>query len=196
MSNSAGLGAHGRYEESTRLGGVMIVQGFFHHSVVKCQSMPRRGINPSGFFIVSRYSFCGYIADCLYRLQYRLRWLEIPNQVDLSDGKHSVPTLLVDETKLVEILWGILSTSKGVPVEKEELVELEEAPERGYTIREPCEVEDRVGADKYFTFIMMRLKTVEGEDPLIPRWSVIALAKQVYECFSEELMNRADKSIV
>ncbi|RZS03296.1 hypothetical protein BHM03_00033447 [Ensete ventricosum] len=30
--------------------------------------------------------------------------LEILNQVDLSDGKHSVPTLSVDETKLVEIL--------------------------------------------------------------------------------------------
>ncbi|RRT44880.1 hypothetical protein B296_00006437 [Ensete ventricosum] len=66
---------------------------------------------------------------------------------------------------------------------------------------------------------MTRLKTVEGEDPLIPRWFAIngsnqvwtegplsgeylqgalhpALAKQVYECSSEEPMNRARKSIV
>ncbi|RZS03295.1 hypothetical protein BHM03_00033446 [Ensete ventricosum] len=94
-----------------------------------------------------------------------------------------------------EQLTDVAGSTTRVPIEKEELMELEEAPERGYTIREPCEVEDWVGADKYFTSIMMRLKTVEGKDPLIPRWSVIALAKQVYECFSEELMNRADKSI-
>ncbi|RRT58080.1 hypothetical protein B296_00006102 [Ensete ventricosum] len=109
------------------------------------------------------------------------------------------------------------STSR-VPVEKgKEPVEIKEAPEREYTIRELCKVEDRAGADKYFTSIMTRLKTIEGEDPLISRWSAIselsqvwtegplfgeylrgalqpALAKQVYECSSEELMNRARKS--
>ncbi|RRT54538.1 hypothetical protein B296_00032878 [Ensete ventricosum] len=66
---------------------------------------------------------------------------------------------------------------------------------------------------------MTRLKVTEGEDPLMPRWSAItrssqfwtegplsgeylrralhpALAKQVYECSSEELMNRASKSAI
>ncbi|RWW56158.1 hypothetical protein BHE74_00037142 [Ensete ventricosum] len=36
------------------------------------------------------------------------------------------------------------------------VVELEEVPEWGYTMREPCEVEDRVRADKYFTSVMTR----------------------------------------
>ncbi|RWW44397.1 hypothetical protein BHE74_00049846 [Ensete ventricosum] len=66
---------------------------------------------------------------------------------------------------------------------------------------------------------MTRLKCVDGEDPLVSRWSTISgssllwtkgslseeyllgalhptLAKQVYECSSEELMNRAGKSVV
>ncbi|RZS27660.1 hypothetical protein BHM03_00061173 [Ensete ventricosum] len=77
-------------------------------------------------------------------------------------------------------------------------VELGEAPERGYTMRELCEVEDQAGADRYFTSIMTRLKGIEGEDPL----GILAgalhptLTKQVYECSSEELMNTADKSTV
>ncbi|RZS14276.1 hypothetical protein BHM03_00045945 [Ensete ventricosum] len=98
-------------------------------------------------------------------------------------------------------------------------VELKEVPERGYTMRELCEVEDRAGADRYFASIMMRLKCIEGEDLLVPRWSIISgsspfriegalseeylrgalhptLVKQVYECSSEELMNRARKSVV
>ncbi|RWV85334.1 hypothetical protein GW17_00052878 [Ensete ventricosum] len=33
-------------------------------------------------------------------------------------------------------------------------MEIEEAPERGYTIRDLCEVEDRVEVDKYFASIM------------------------------------------
>ncbi|RWW83405.1 hypothetical protein BHE74_00008092, partial [Ensete ventricosum] len=43
----------------------------------------------------------------------------------------------------------------------------------GGTTRSLCEVEDWAGADKYFASIMTRLKTVEGEDPLIPRWFTI-----------------------
>ncbi|RRT78122.1 hypothetical protein B296_00027585 [Ensete ventricosum] len=50
-------------------------------------------------------------------------------------------------------------------------VELREVPERGYTMRELCDIEDR-GA-------------------LHP-----TLAKQVYECSSEELMNWTSKSVV
>ncbi|RRT33334.1 hypothetical protein B296_00043417 [Ensete ventricosum] len=52
-------------------------------------------------------------------------------------------------------------------------VELGEALERGYTMRELCEVEDQAGADRYFASIMTRLKGIEGEDPLVPRWSTI-----------------------
>ncbi|RWW53536.1 hypothetical protein BHE74_00039975 [Ensete ventricosum] len=54
------------------------------------------------------------------------------------------------------------------PAEKGKgVVELEEAPEWGYTIRELCEVEDRAGSDKYFASIMMRRKCVDSEDPLV-----------------------------
>ncbi|RWW54440.1 hypothetical protein BHE74_00038981 [Ensete ventricosum] len=82
------------------------------------------------------------------------------------------------------------------------MMELEEVPERGTPFRNCA-----------------RLKTEQGEDPLVPRWLTIsgsspfwtegplseeylrglytpALAKQVYECSSEEIMNRADKSAV
>ncbi|RWV78195.1 hypothetical protein GW17_00060870 [Ensete ventricosum] len=98
-------------------------------------------------------------------------------------------------------------------------MELEEVPERGYTMRELYKVEDQAGADRYFTSIMMRLKCINSEDPLVPRWSTISrfnpfwtkgplsgeylrgalhptLLKQVYECSSEELINRVYKSIV
>ncbi|RRT41190.1 hypothetical protein B296_00057995 [Ensete ventricosum] len=110
-----------------------------------------------------------------------------------------VPALSVDETELVEILRGILSVSRGVKDMNEAwLVEagLSPAPR------------DEV-----------RWRSIEGEDPLVPRWSTISgssplwtkgplfgeylrgalhptLVKQVYECSSEELMNRVGKSAV
>ncbi|RRT83563.1 hypothetical protein B296_00011195 [Ensete ventricosum] len=82
-----------------------------------------------------------------------------------------------------------------------------------------CEMKDRVGAERYFATIVTRLKVAKGEDPLMLRWSAIAgssqfwtegslsgkylcgalhptLAKQAYECSSEELMNRASKSAI
>ncbi|RRT67136.1 hypothetical protein B296_00039559 [Ensete ventricosum] len=59
-------------------------------------------------------------------------------------------------------------------VEKgKESVKVEEAPGRGYTIWDLCKVEDWTGVERYFASIMTRLKTVEGEDPLMPRWSFI-----------------------
>ncbi|RRT62922.1 hypothetical protein B296_00025408 [Ensete ventricosum] len=111
------------------------------------------------------------------------------------------------------------STARTTADKGKEMVKLGEAPERGYTMRELCKVEDRAGADRYFTSIITRLKCIEGEDPLVPRWSTISesspfltegplsgeylrgalhptLAKQVYECSSEELMNRAGKLAV
>ncbi|RWW80067.1 hypothetical protein BHE74_00011606 [Ensete ventricosum] len=86
-------------------------------------------------------------------------------------------------------------------------------------MRELYEVEDRARTNRYFASIMMRLKCIESEDPLVPRWLTISgsnpfwtegalsgeylrgalhptLTKQVYECSSEELMNRANKSTV
>ncbi|RRT69203.1 hypothetical protein B296_00032028 [Ensete ventricosum] len=100
-----------------------------------------------------------------------------------------------------------------------EPTKVEEVSEQGYSIRELCEVEDQAGANRYFTSIMTRLKINEGEDPLALRWLSISgstwvwtkgplageylrgalqpiLAKQLYEYSSEELMNRAVKSIV
>ncbi|RZS18225.1 hypothetical protein BHM03_00050458, partial [Ensete ventricosum] len=72
----------------------------------------------------------------------------------------------VTPEQLTDASW---STTR-VPTEKgKELVELEEAPEWGYTIRELCEMEDRVRVDKYFASIMTWLKTIEGQDPMVPR---------------------------
>ncbi|RZR97665.1 hypothetical protein BHM03_00026894 [Ensete ventricosum] len=50
---------------------------------------------------------------------------------------------------------------------------MEEALEQGYTLRELCEVEDRVGLERYFATVMTWLKVVKDEDPLMPRWSAI-----------------------
>ncbi|RWW77788.1 hypothetical protein BHE74_00014011 [Ensete ventricosum] len=99
------------------------------------------------------------------------------------------------------------------------MVELEEVPERWYTMRELCEVEDQALVDTYFASIMTWLKYVDNEDPLMMRWLIIsgsspfwtegllfgeylrgvlhpALAKQVHECSSKELMNRVGKLVV
>ncbi|RWW47425.1 hypothetical protein BHE74_00046591 [Ensete ventricosum] len=57
------------------------LSGEAESSLVKRQPVPRLGINPSGFFIASHYSLCGYVADCLLRLWYQLRYclsLSIP----------------------------------------------------------------------------------------------------------------------
>ncbi|RRT38416.1 hypothetical protein B296_00033519 [Ensete ventricosum] len=61
------------------------------------------------------------------------------------------------------------STDKG-----KGMMELEEVPERGYTMWELCKVEDRAGVDKYFASIMTRLKCADNEGPLVPRWSTIS----------------------
>ncbi|RRT78134.1 hypothetical protein B296_00012021 [Ensete ventricosum] len=82
---------------------------------------------------------------------------------------------------------------------------MEEAPKPGYTLWELCEVEDRVGAERYFAAVMTQLKVAEGEDPLMPRWSVIAGSSQFWieGLLSREylhgeylLVNRASKSVV
>ncbi|RZS05955.1 hypothetical protein BHM03_00036526 [Ensete ventricosum] len=108
------------------------------------------------------------------------------------------------------------STIKVLSRKGKEPMAIEEALEWGYILWELCEVEDHVGAEKYFATVMTWLKVTKGEDPLMQRWSAIAgssqfwtegplsgeylrgalhpaLAKQVYECSSEELMNRASK---
>ncbi|RWV79453.1 hypothetical protein GW17_00059417 [Ensete ventricosum] len=58
------------------------------------------------------------------------------------------------------------STARTSVDKDKRMVELGKVPERGYTMRELCKVEDQVGAYRYFTSIMMQLKCVEGEDPL------------------------------
>ncbi|RWV77234.1 hypothetical protein BHE74_00022038 [Ensete ventricosum] len=72
------------------------------------------------------------------------------------------------------------STSR-VHIEKgKEQMETKEAPERGYTLRELCEVEDHAGAEKYFPTIITQLKATEGEGPLVSRWSAISGSSQVW----------------
>ncbi|RWV76903.1 hypothetical protein GW17_00062358 [Ensete ventricosum] len=74
-----------------------------------------------------------------------------------------------------------LESTTRVPSEKgKEPVAMEEAPKRGYTLRELCEVEDCVGAERYFATVMTRLKVIEGEDPLMPRWSAITGSSQFW----------------
>ncbi|RWW49678.1 hypothetical protein BHE74_00044122 [Ensete ventricosum] len=138
---------------------------------------------------------------------------------------NSMPALSADETKLVEIVRGILSASRemfnlgkmkfdsgstvpsvaSVPAavdvgasmaekrpnasgsttrtstEKGKgVVELEEILERGYTMQELCEVEDRAGADRYFASIMTWLKCVDSEVPLVLRWSASSGSSQFW----------------
>ncbi|RWV88108.1 hypothetical protein GW17_00049830, partial [Ensete ventricosum] len=92
-----------------------------------------------------------------------------------------------------------------------------EVQERGDSIRELCEVYGRAGADRYFTIHMSKLPLAKGNEPLMPRWSLLfwsarvwtegplateylrgalhpILVKQLYKCPSEELMDRASKS--
>ncbi|RWV89069.1 hypothetical protein GW17_00048801 [Ensete ventricosum] len=71
-----------------------------------------------------------------------------------------------------EQLVGVVGSTTKAPAKKgKELVEIEELPERGYSNRNLCEVEDRAGANGYFASIMMRLSPDESEEPLTSRWS-------------------------
>ncbi|RWW68359.1 hypothetical protein BHE74_00024116 [Ensete ventricosum] len=80
-----------------------------------------------------------------------------------------------------EPLANALGSTTRVPSGKgKESVAIEEAPEWGNTLRELCEVEDRVGSEKYFATVMTRLKVTEGEDPLMPRWSTIVGSSQFW----------------
>ncbi|RRT85561.1 hypothetical protein B296_00005215 [Ensete ventricosum] len=66
-----------------------------------------------------------------------------------------------------ELLVGVVGSTTKAPAKKgKELVEIEELPERGYSNRNLCEVEDRAGANGYFASIMMRLSLGESEEPL------------------------------
>ncbi|RRT54373.1 hypothetical protein B296_00038942 [Ensete ventricosum] len=90
------------------------------------------------------------------------------------------------------------------PAEKGKgVVELEEAPKWGYTIRELCEVEDRAGSDKYFSSIMMRRKCIDSEDPLVPSNRIIpnsgsldykqGAEARATECWVKELEDETKK---
>ncbi|RRT69001.1 hypothetical protein B296_00004091 [Ensete ventricosum] len=83
---------------------------------------------------------------------------------------------------------GAVGSTTKAPTEKgkelggkgKELVEVEEVPERGYSIRDLCEVENRVGANGNFASIMMRLRPGEGEELLMPRWLSIPVSARVW----------------
>ncbi|RZS21746.1 hypothetical protein BHM03_00054420 [Ensete ventricosum] len=143
--------------------------------------------------------------------------LELLDQADLSDSAYSGAEAglrkRLRKAATEQPADAYRSTARTSAEKSKGIMELGEVPERGYTMRELYEVEDRAGADGYFTSIMKQLKCVEGEDPLVLSWSTISwfspfwtegplsreylrgalhptLAKQVYECSSEELMNR------
>ncbi|RZR92463.1 hypothetical protein BHM03_00020755 [Ensete ventricosum] len=171
--------------------------------------------------------------EVTFFLHFLPQGMELPDRVNLSDGDVGVSVVEKcpssgAETGLrkrlrkaiAEQLADASRSTAGTYADKGKgTVELEEAPERGYTMRELCKVKDRAGADRYFASIITRLKCVEGEDPLVPRWSTISgsspfwtegplsgeylrgalhptLVKQVYKCSSEELTNRANKLVV
>ncbi|RWW17965.1 hypothetical protein GW17_00018078 [Ensete ventricosum] len=82
-----------------------------------------------------------------------------------------------------------------VPSRKgKEPVTMEEAPERGYILRELCEVEDRVGAKRYFATIMMRLKGLHFITALIDR---VHYAGRLVQSQHERILAlRADQDLV
>ncbi|RZR98908.1 hypothetical protein BHM03_00028355 [Ensete ventricosum] len=96
--------------------------------------------------------------DVSASLMKRRKRVGLEELVDTSESTTEVPTG-----------GGRESVGKG-----KEPTEVEEVPERGYSIQDLCEVEDRAGLDRYFASIMTLLKTDEGEDPLTPRWSSIS----------------------
>ncbi|RRT59603.1 hypothetical protein B296_00034558 [Ensete ventricosum] len=126
--------------------------------------------------------------------------LSFPTELTSRTVNNSVPTLSTNEIELVEILRRILSASRRMndmneawlaetglsPAPRESPLKRGKGrwrsrrPRAGYTIRDLCEVEDHAGTDRYFASIMMRLKTVEGEDPLVPRWLAIFGSTQVW----------------
>ncbi|RRT35243.1 hypothetical protein B296_00039447 [Ensete ventricosum] len=136
----------------------------------------------------------------------------------------SVPALSTDETELVKILRGSFPFHGGKEcwvstVEKRPISSAEVGLRkrlRKVVAEQPADASGstaRTSADKGKGIVELG----EGEDPLVSRWSTIStsnpfwtegplsgeylrgalhptLAKQVYECSSEELMNRAGKS--
>ncbi|RRT53278.1 hypothetical protein B296_00049956 [Ensete ventricosum] len=100
-----------------------------------------------------------------------------------------------------------------------ESTEAKEVQERSYSVRELCEVSGRAGVDRYFIAHMSKLPHAEADEPVTPRWSSLLrsdrmwtkgplaaeclrgaihpiLVKQLYECSSKELMDRAAKSAI
>ncbi|RZR96985.1 hypothetical protein BHM03_00026111 [Ensete ventricosum] len=76
------------------------------------------------------------------------------------------------------------------------IVELKDVPEWGYIIRELCEVEDRARADKYFASIMIQLKSVDNQDPLVTRWGHLRFAnKDLKLSVNQELVTTAEHRV-
>ncbi|RRT52212.1 hypothetical protein B296_00050598 [Ensete ventricosum] len=99
--------------------------------------------------------------------------LELLDQVDLSDiekrpssGAEAGLRKRLRKAATEQLADAYRSTARTSAEKSKGTMELGEVLERGYTMRELYEVEDRAGADGYFTSIMKQLKCVEGEDPL------------------------------
>ncbi|RRT40312.1 hypothetical protein B296_00058602 [Ensete ventricosum] len=104
-----------------------------------------------------------------YGGSFSLLWVKNINEVWLVEaGLSSTPRGMLSH------LLFMTSAEKGKGI-----VELEDVPKWGYIIRELCEVEDRARADKYFASIMIQLKSVDNEDPLVPRWGHLRVVPSV-----------------
>ncbi|RRT64753.1 hypothetical protein B296_00011704, partial [Ensete ventricosum] len=135
--------------------------------------------------------------SCFFFISYRRGW-SFPTEWISRTVNNSIPALSVDETKLIEILRGILSSSRGVKDMKEAwLVEvgLGPAPRGMFLLSVHCV--------KYFTDCGRPLLGPASFGPKVRCLGEYlhgalhpTLVKQAYECSSEEFMNRASKSVV
>ncbi|RWW72947.1 hypothetical protein BHE74_00019212 [Ensete ventricosum] len=101
--------------------------------------------------------------------------------------RKAAPEQLVDASR---------STARTSAEKGKGIVELKDVPEWGYIIRELCEVEDRARADKYFASIMIQLKSVDNEDPLVPRWGHLRVAnKDLKLSVNQELVTTAEHRV-
>ncbi|RRT46510.1 hypothetical protein B296_00013983 [Ensete ventricosum] len=97
-----------------------------------------------------------------------------------------------------------LGSTTEVPSGKgKEPLAIEEALEQGYTLRELCEVEDRVGAERYLATVMTRLKGLHFITALIDRVHdagqlVRSQHKRILalQAANKELKDRADQDLV
>ncbi|RRT77443.1 hypothetical protein B296_00011307 [Ensete ventricosum] len=100
-----------------------------------------------------------------------------------SEGILSSSTAVRDMTEAWLVEAGLSPAPRGISLfltlnpsfaradKGKEPTEVEEVQERGYSLLELCEVDDRAGTDRYFSVQMSKLPQVGGEELLVARWS-------------------------